>query len=147
MRLLHQIGSPRKNVIAAISENDQVVLLCKPQAHPDLIAPLVAPYFYRRVVVMFDDRPWPAYPLATPEVRGTIFFNVSFLDHVPKGRLLAMRHRMAFETEPPPLEHRLAVDEILLEPLVNGIQIGIPFATVITEQNQRLQPTRCIALT
>ncbi len=112
MRLLHEVGGPRQDIAATISQDDQVVLLLEPQTDPFFAAPPVAPYLDGRITVMFDDRPWPADSFTATEIGRALFFRFAFLDQMPEGRFLALGKRMPFETEPSALKYWLAVDEI-----------------------------------
>lgn len=60
MRLLYQVGRPGENVLAPVSENDQVLFLLKPQANSLFSTSLIAPDFDSRVSIVVDDRFGPA---------------------------------------------------------------------------------------
>lgn len=122
MGLLDRVGRPRKYVVPTIRQNHQIVILRKPEANTLLATALISPYLYRRIGIMFDDRTRPAYAFAPPEIRRPILLDRALLDHVPKGCLLAVSNRQAFEAKPPPLKLRLAIDKILLEPGVDRIK-------------------------
>ena len=136
MRLLYQVGRPGENVLAPVSENDQVLFLLKPQANSLFSTSLIAPDFDSRVCIVLDDRLGPADALAAAKIRDSAFLVAPLGGHVPEGCFFALAERVPLQPKPPALESGFVVDEILFEPGVQGFQVSWPITTAVIEEDK-----------
>lgn len=135
MWLIHRVGRPRQDKVAAIRHHHHIAEIIQGQ---QVAIFSTASFFppnnpagadaWRCVIKLIHDGSGPGDALATTQVWRPIGFGHALGDHVPKGGTFAVVFRVTLQPDPLPRPYRQAVNKVTQELLMQAVKICSPVA-------------------